>query len=99
MTTIIILLSPIVFPMILSYGIDPIHFALVMLLNLMIGTLTPPIGLGTFLVVGITKCDYNQYVRELWPFLIALIVLLIIMMYVPSITLFIPNSLYGPIGT
>ncbi len=95
-TTIIILLSPIVFPIILRYGIDPIHFALVMVMNLMIGLLTPPVGLVTFLAVGITKCDYNQYLRELWPFIIALIVLLILVTYVPSISLLIPNLIFGP---
>ena len=97
-TTIIILLSPIVFPLIISYGIDPIHFGLLMVVNLMIGLLTPPVGMVTYLAVGITKCDYKEYLRELWPFMIALLCVLALITYVPSIVLIIPNLIYGPMG-
>ena len=69
-----------------------------MVVNLMIGLLTPPVGMVTYLAVGITKCDYKEYLRELWPFMIALLCVLALITYVPSIVLIIPNLIYGPMG-
>ncbi len=89
--SIMTLVVPILLPIIRSIGIDPIHFGVVMTLNLMIGQLTPPMGVCLYSVASITNLSIKEIISELWPYLIALFVLLLIITFVPSIVLFLPN--------
>ena len=91
---IILLLSPILFPLTASLGIDPIHFSVIMVINLMIGLITPPIGLNLFVLARIANISVGEATRGSWPFLLALIVALMIVTYVPWITLVLPNMIF-----
>ncbi|OPL07601.1 MAG: C4-dicarboxylate ABC transporter permease [delta proteobacterium ML8_F1] len=91
--TAIIILSPILYPIAASYGMDVYHFGVMMILNLSIGFITPPVGSNLFVAVGITGIKFEKLVAAIWPFLMALIVALIMVTFIPSITLFLPNLL------
>jgi C4-dicarboxylate transporter DctM subunit len=92
-TASIILLAPLLMPLITSMGVDPIHFGVVMILNLMIGLLTPPVGVCLFVSGSIAKVSVSEVCKEVWPFLIILIVVLLLITYIPQLVLFLPNLL------
>jgi tripartite ATP-independent transporter DctM subunit len=94
-TAIMIMLVPIMLPIIVNAGIDPVHFGLVLIINLMVGGLTPPYGILLFTVSGITGVPVMSVVREVLPFIGALVALLFIITYLPSIVLFLPDLLMG----
>ncbi len=87
----IILLSPIFLPIITKLGIDPVHFGIVVILNLMIGNLTPPVGPVLFVVSTIGKVPFQTAFRHTMPFIVPLLVVLVLITYVPRIVLFVPN--------
>lgn len=82
-----IILVPLLKPVLVQLGIDPVHFGLIMILNLSIGTLTPPVGTVMLLVCNITKVQLSAFVRESLPLLVALLVALLLVTYVPAISL------------
>ncbi|WP_205389834.1 TRAP transporter large permease [Sulfitobacter sp. SK011] len=88
-----IMLVPLFHPIAISYGIDPLHFGFLFVFNLVIGMLTPPVGVVLFVVCGITGVKMGELVRESWPFIIAMYVLLIVCMFVPGIVTWLPHSL------
>jgi tripartite ATP-independent transporter DctM subunit len=90
-TPAIMLLAPILVPMVQSYGIDPIHFGVVMVLNLMIGMITPPMGGLLFVTCRVAELNLVNLLKEVWPFIIWLIVALMIVTYVPQTVLWLPN--------
>ena len=75
-------------------GIDPVHLGVIMTVNMEIGMVTPPVGLNLFVTSGITGMSVMQTVRAALPWLSVLLVFLIIVTYVPAITMFLPNLLY-----
>ncbi len=89
----IIILTPILYPIAVQMGIDPIHFGIVMVVNLAIGYVTPPLGINLFIACNISKLRIEDLVVRLVPFLVTLIVALLILTYVPQITLFLPHLL------
>jgi tripartite ATP-independent transporter DctM subunit len=89
-----VIVVPMLLPVVKSLGIDLVHFGLVVTLNLMIGLVTPPVGLVMFVVMHITGLKLETFVRALWPFLLALLGALAIITYVPGIVLFLPNLFY-----
>ena len=92
-TAIIILSVPILLPVIAKFGIDPVHFGVVMILNLMIGLITPPVGLCLFTTSSIAKISMERIVKAVIPFLIALLAVLFTITYFPSLVLWLPNLL------
>ncbi len=92
-TTATLLVVPIIAPPLVAAGIDPIHLGVVIILNLMIGLMTPPLGLSLFLISNIAKLPVNEIFRVVVPYLITLIVTLILVTFFPSISLLIPNIL------
>jgi tripartite ATP-independent transporter DctM subunit len=90
-TAILLIATPTLYPLVTSYGIDPIHFGLVMLINLLIGTLTPPFGMILFIMMDITKLSLWQVTRAVMPFYIPLLVTLLLVTYFPQIVLFVPH--------
>lgn len=88
---IIIVLVPLLMPTVKALGIDPIHFGLVLILNLAIGCLTPPMGTVMFVATNITKVSIADFIKEMTPFYIALAVALLLVTYIPWISTFIPN--------
>ena len=89
----IVLLAPILAPLVTSFGIHPLHFAIVMLVNLNIGLITPPLGQCLFTVCGITNLSMEQVVKATLPFILAEIAVLILITYIPALTAFIPQLL------
>lgn len=87
----LIIVAPLLVPVAVALGIDPIHFGMIMIVNIMLGGITPPFGSLMFTTCSITKVPIMSFVREVWPFIIALLTTLMIITYVPSIVLFLPN--------
>ncbi|AFK52083.1 TRAP transporter large permease [Tistrella mobilis] len=94
-SAIILILAPILFPIATGLGIDPIHFGIIMVVNMEIGMVTPPVGLNLFVTSGITGMPVLSVVKAAWPWLMILITFLIIITYVPEISLWLPNTLFG----
>ncbi len=92
-TGIILILAPILFPIATQLGIDPVHLGIIMVVNLEIGMVTPPIGLNLFVTAGITKMSIGQVIRAASPWLILLLGFLAIVTYVPAISLWLPQLL------
>lgn len=89
----ILILAPILYPVAASFGVDIVHFGIIMVVNLAIGFITPPVGVNLFVACGIGNIPFAALVRKIVPFLIVLIFGLILITYIPSITLFIPRLL------
>ena len=89
-----ILLIPILDPLMSVLGVHPIHFGVVMLLNLMIGLLTPPVGPVLYVLVPIAKLPFEKVVRSVWIFILPLIAVLLLITYIPQLVLFIPNMMF-----
>lgn len=88
-----IILAPLFVPVVTGLGVDPIHFGLVIIVNIMIGGITPPFGSMMFTTCGITGVSIPDFIKESIPFIIALIVALLIVTYIPALTLFLPGLL------
>jgi tripartite ATP-independent transporter DctM subunit len=91
----LIILAPLMVPLVKAAGIDLVHFGIVVNINIMIGGLTPPFGSMMFTCVAITKCKMSEFIREVQPFILALIIALLLLTYIPQITLILPNLIYG----
>ncbi|MCL4138953.1 UNVERIFIED_CONTAM: hypothetical protein GTU68_022694 [Idotea baltica] len=92
----IVIVAPLVFPIAIELGIDPIHLGIIMVVNMEIGMITPPVGLNLFVTSGVAGMPMMRVVRAALPFLAVLFVFLIIVTYVPSISTFLPNTFMGP---
>lgn len=90
-TGIILILAPILFPIAMKLGIDPVHLGIIFVVNLEIGMVTPPIGLNLFVTAGITKMSIGQVIRAASPWLLILLAFLVLVTYVPAISLWLPN--------
>lgn len=89
----ILILTPIVLPAAMSFGIDPIHFGLIMVFNLMIGLLTPPVGMCLYATMKVAKISFDRMVKSVLIFFVPLVITLILITYIPQITLFLPGIL------
>lgn len=87
----IILMTPLLLPVATQLGIDPVHFGIVMAVNLTIAGFTPPVGTMMFITISIAKVRMEDYVREAWPFFLALVVCLMLISFIPGIALLLPR--------
>ena len=94
-TGIILILAPILFPIATELGIDPIHLGIIMVVNMEIGMVTPPVGLNLFVTAGVTGMNLVQVTRAALPWLSVLLVFLVMVTYIPQISLFLPNLMMG----
>ena len=94
-TGIILILAPIFFPIATQLGIDPIHLGIIMVVNMEIGMVTPPVGLNLFVTSGVTGMSLVQVTRAALPWLTVLLVFLIMVTYIPQISLFLPELMMG----
>lgn len=92
----LLIVAPVVFPIAMELGIDPVHLGIIMVVNMEIGMITPPIGLNLFVTSGITGMSLIQVVRAALPFVAVLFAFLIIVTYVPVLSTWLPYSLMGP---
>jgi C4-dicarboxylate transporter, DctM subunit len=88
-----IILMPILLPALTALKIDLVHFGVVMMLNISIGMATPPFGINLFVTCSIAKISIEEYAKEVWPFVFACIMSLLLVTYFPEITLFLPGIL------
>jgi tripartite ATP-independent transporter DctM subunit len=93
---ILIIAYPILAPVMAAIGIDPVHFGVIMVLNLMVGLVTPPVGLCLYVVSGIARVPVGDIIREIAPYLLALVIILGLVTFVPALSMWLPQSLgYG----
>ncbi len=90
-TAILIIVVPVLVPVFDALGLDPVHMGVMVVMNLMIGLVTPPFGLVMYVVCDILKVTITDFTRELWPFLLALVAILLTITYVPELVLFLPK--------
>lgn len=88
-----IMLVPLFHPIAMQYGIDPLHFGFLFVLNLVIGMLTPPVGVVLFVVCGITGVKMGELVRESWPFIAAMYAILLLCMVFPGVVTWLPERM------
>ncbi|MEC7669070.1 MAG: TRAP transporter large permease subunit, partial [Pseudomonadota bacterium] len=92
---IILVVLPIVAPIVRTLGIDMTHFAVVMIINIELALLSPPIGLNLFIMANVTRRPVGEVIRGTLPFFLLMLVLLIVITYVPIITTFLPDRVFG----
>jgi C4-dicarboxylate transporter DctM subunit len=92
---ILLIITPMILPIALRAGIDPVHLGVVMAVNLSIGLITPPFGSAMFVLMGISRCSMAEFTDEAWPYIAVLVGALLLMTYVPGLVLFLPNLLMG----
>ncbi|MGR6468134.1 TRAP transporter large permease [Rhizobium sp. PAMB 3182] len=92
----LLIVAPVVFPIAMQLGVDPIHLGIIMVVNMEIGMITPPIGLNLFVTSGITGMSLVQVVKAAMPFVGVLLLFLVLVTYVPALSTWLPYSLMGP---
>ena len=92
----LLIVAPVVFPIAIELGIDPIHLGIIMVVNMEIGMITPPIGLNLFVTSGITGMSLVRVVKAATPFVLVLFAFLILVTYVPAISTTLPYAIMGP---
>jgi C4-dicarboxylate transporter DctM subunit len=90
---ILVMVTPVLLPLLASAGIDPIHFGVIFILNIMIGNITPPVGMIMYVVIALGKISIAEFAREIWPFFLALVVALLLVTYIPSLAMWLPDLL------
>ncbi|MEN2979743.1 TRAP transporter large permease [Tistrella bauzanensis] len=93
--SIILIAVPILLPVVTALGIDPIHFAIVIVVNMEIALLTPPVGLNLYVLSSISKVPVSEVIRGVWPFIGLFAVYLALITYIPELSLWLPNLVYG----
>lgn len=94
-TILVLLLTPIFVPVIRSVGFDPVHFGILMMTVVTLGSMTPPVGVAMYTVCSLLNCKIEDYVRESLPFLAAIIALVAVLLFVPDLVLFLPRLAFG----
>ena len=89
------ILVPILLPIVTALGVDPVHFGIIMILNLMIGLMTPPLGLVLFVLSSVSKVTIERLSRAVLPYIFVIGLVLILLTFVPEIVLFLPRIVYG----
>ncbi|MDT9000830.1 TRAP transporter large permease subunit [Paucibacter sp. APW11] len=92
-SSIILILAPILFPVAIKLGIDPIHFGILIVVNMEVGMCHPPVGLNLYVASGITKMGISELTVAVWPWLLTMLIFLGVVTYVPSISLWLPHLL------
>ncbi len=92
-TSVVLILTPIIFPIAMEMGIDPTHLGVLMIVNMQIGLVTPPVGLNLFVTASVAKLSLEDTIKASFPWLLVLLAVLMLITYVPWISLVIPNLL------
>ena len=92
-SAIILILAPILFPIAMQLGIDPIHLGIIMVVNMEIGLITPPVGLNLFVTSAVTGMPLTSVIKAAWPWLMLLISFLMVITYIPAVSMALPNML------
>ncbi|MBL8314116.1 MAG: TRAP transporter large permease subunit [Rubrivivax sp.] len=92
-SSIVLILAPILFPIAMKLGIDPVHFGIIMVVNMEVGMCHPPVGLNLYVASGITKMGITELTVATWPWLLTMLVFLVIVTYWPTMTIWLPQHL------
>jgi C4-dicarboxylate transporter DctM subunit len=92
----LIIVAPLVFPIAIALGIDPIHLGIIMVVNMEIGMITPPVGLNLFVTAGVAQMSIGRVIKAALPWVAIMFLFLIIVTYVPAISTWLPTTLMGP---
>jgi len=92
-SSIVLIFSPILFPVAMKLGIDPVHFGIMMVVNMEVGMCHPPVGLNLYVASGITKMGITELTVAVWPWLLTMLVFLIIVTYWPGLSLWLPRMI------
>ena len=90
MSPLIVITTPILLPVAMQVGVDPVHFGVIMMLNLGIGLVTPPVGSVLFVGAAVGKVPVEQAVKTIWPFYSALVLALMVITFTPALSLSLP---------
>jgi len=94
-SAIIMIMVPLLLPVAVALGIDPIHFGILITVNMELGMVSPPVGLNLFVTSGLTGMSIKDVIVAAWPWTLTILVGLILITYIPSISLFLPNLMFG----
>ncbi|WP_196259072.1 TRAP transporter large permease [Pelagibacterium limicola] len=93
-TVLVLLLTPIFVPIVTSAGVDPVQFGIMMMTIVTLGGMTPPVGVAMFAVCSLLNCRIDEYVRESIPFIATVVVLVLLLLFIPDLTLFLPRLVF-----
>ncbi|MDO5413232.1 MAG: TRAP transporter large permease [bacterium] len=92
----LMIITPLLLPVARNLGVDVYHFGLVAIVNIMIGGITPPFGSMMFTTCGITGCPISEFLKEVWPFILCLFLVLLLLTFCPVLITIVPDLIYGP---
>jgi C4-dicarboxylate transporter, DctM subunit len=92
-SSIVLIMAPILFPVAMKLGIDPVHFGIMMTVNMEVGMCHPPVGLNLYVASGITKMGITELTVAVWPWLLTMLAFLVMVTYVPAMSLWLPKML------
>jgi len=93
--SIIMIMVPVLMPLIKALGVDPVHFGVFFILNVMIGLITPPVGMCLYVICNISECSFDRLSRAIVPFIIPLVVVLFMITFIPDLVMWLPNHVMG----
>jgi C4-dicarboxylate transporter DctM subunit len=96
-SSIVLIMAPILFPVAMKLGIDPVHFGILIVVNMEVGMCHPPVGLNLYVASGITKMGITELTVAVWPWLLTMLGFLVVVTYWPPLTLWLPRLL-GMVG-
>ena len=94
-SSIVLIMAPILFPVAVALGVDPVHFGIIMVVNMEIGMCHPPVGLNLYVASGITKMGITELTVAVLPWLFTMLGFLLLITYVPQLSLWLPRLLFG----
>ncbi len=92
-SSIVLIMAPLLFPVAMKLGIDPVHFGIIMVVNMEVGMCHPPVGLNLYVASGITRMGITELTIAVWPWLLTMLVFLVMVTYIPLILLALPKFL------
>jgi len=92
-SSIVLIMAPILFPVAIKLGIDPVHFGIMMVVNMEVGMCHPPVGLNLYVASGITKMGITELTIAVWPWLLTMLVFLVVVTYWPALSIWLPRAL------
>jgi C4-dicarboxylate transporter DctM subunit len=92
-SSIVLIMAPLLFPVAVKLGIDPVHFGILIVVNMEVGMCHPPVGLNLYVASGITKMGITELTVAVWPWLLTMLGFLVLVTYVPAISLWLPRAL------
>ncbi len=94
-SVVILLFTPIFLPLAMQVGLDPVHFGILFCTIITMGNMTPPVGLAMYAVCSVLEISIGDYIKEMWPFLITVVLMVAVLVFVPQLVLLLPNLMFG----